>query len=256
MVKEKMCKQMHLFATLPPQVWHRLAQPAHSKPVRLPKRKQWRPVWLAAPRFVKNVPLEPCSQVLVWLWLSRGPAETQQHLPRHTSPQQHRSLGRGLHPSPSPQGLCYVYWGEVNKQNNCFKWTLRWHLVHLQCCAIKICILFQDISFPSPQSPSALVHISWPPAPGDHPPAFCLHGFTSFLTLHVDEIKIHIFWCLDSSSQPNVCYPGKCGEKHMDWKSKDSSFQIIVSSLFDLLCDIRYGTLSLGLHFAISNPGA
>lgn len=204
MVKEKMCKQMHLFATLPPQVWHRLAQPAHSKPVRLPKRKQWRPVWLAAPRFVKNVPLEPCSQVLVWLWLSRGPAETQQHLPRHTSPQQHRSLGRGLHPSPSPQGLCYVYWGEVNKQNNCFKWTLRWHLVHLQCCAIKICILFQDISFPSPQSPSALVHISWPPAPGDHPPAFCLHGFTSFLTLHVDEIKIHNFWCLDSSSQPNV----------------------------------------------------
>ena len=168
MVKEKMCKQTHLFATLPPQVWHRLAQPAHSKPVRLPKRKQWRSVWLAASRFVKNAPLEPCSQVLMWLWLSRGPAETQQHLPRHISPQRHRSLGWGLHPSPSPQGLCYVYWGEVNKQNNCFKWTLQWHLVHLQCCAVRICILFQDISFPSPQSPSALVHISWPPAPGGH----------------------------------------------------------------------------------------
>jgi len=48
-----------------------------------------------------------------------------------------------------------------------------------------------------------------------------------------------------TSSQHNACYPGKCGEKHMDWKSKDSSFQIIVSPLFDLLCDIGYGTLSL-----------
>ena len=102
------------------------------------------------------------------------------------------------------KNIFLLRWNSYNIKLTFGKCTVQGHLVHLQCCAIKICILFQDISFPSPQSPGALVRISWPPAPGDHPPAFCLHGFTSFLTLHVNEIMIHNFWCLDSSSQPNV----------------------------------------------------